>query len=138
MVSKYRESVFLYYKSEMAFRTSTDSPVWPTPADRKLLNFWFDGLDVRRAGSIGGPETVHFLLRSSLDRQVLREVWRVVDVNSSGFLTRDMFYSTMRLISILLQPGFTQASPSLGLIQSCKGKLIPLPLMARWVRRRAV
>ena len=94
-----------------------------------VLDNWFASL-VDEAGLIGGAAAVKFFLESQLSRDVLREVWGVVELDwAPGCIDRAGFYSAMRLICILIAPEFAGYFPHSDLFRQTEGRTFPLPVM---------
>ncbi|CAN0461281.1 unnamed protein product, partial [Ectocarpus fasciculatus] len=72
----------------------------PTPAESVILNKWFAELDSDHTGFISGATAVGFLKRSNLPREILRDIWALVDSQNRGSIDNQQFYKVMRLVAI--------------------------------------
>ncbi|AAF80620.1 F2D10.25 [Arabidopsis thaliana] len=61
---------------------------------------YFKRADLDGDGRISGAEAVGFFQGSGLSKQVLAQIWSLSDRSHSGFLDRQNFYNSLRLVTV--------------------------------------
>ncbi|KAK1613428.1 hypothetical protein QYE76_037101 [Lolium multiflorum] len=61
---------------------------------------YFRAADLDRDGRISGQEAVAFFKGSGLPQPVLAQVWTYADKNRTGFLGREDFYNSLKLVTV--------------------------------------
>ncbi|KAG8074541.1 hypothetical protein GUJ93_ZPchr0006g40618 [Zizania palustris] len=61
---------------------------------------YFRAADLDRDGRISGQEAVAFFKASGLPQPVLAQIWTYADKNRTGFLGREDFYNSLRLVTV--------------------------------------
>ncbi|CAL8470940.1 g10482 [Coccomyxa elongata] len=98
-------------------------------ADADLFDNWFSIADQDHDGVLTGAEAVHFFQRSNLSQETLFQVWQIVAGDSSS-LTKQQFYSTLRLVSLAQRSGGTLPEAQARSLLVGIGPAVPPPTMA--------
>ncbi|KQK16641.1 epidermal growth factor receptor substrate 15-like 1 [Brachypodium distachyon] len=61
---------------------------------------YFRAADLDRDGRISGQEAVAFFKGSGLPQPVLAQIWTYADKNRTGFLGREDFYNSLKLVTV--------------------------------------
>ncbi|TVU07526.1 hypothetical protein EJB05_40884 [Eragrostis curvula] len=61
---------------------------------------YFRAADLDRDGRISGQEAVAFFKGSGLPQPVLAQIWTYADKNRTGFLAREDFYNSLKLVTV--------------------------------------
>ncbi|XP_062229893.1 uncharacterized protein LOC133927443 [Phragmites australis] len=61
---------------------------------------YFRAADLDRDGRISGQEAVAFFKGSALPQPVLAQIWTYADKNRTGFLGREDFYNSLKLVTV--------------------------------------
>ncbi|KAK3134626.1 hypothetical protein QOZ80_6AG0551480 [Eleusine coracana subsp. coracana] len=61
---------------------------------------YFRAADLDRDGRISGQEAVAFFKGSGLPQTVLAQIWTYADKNRTGFLAREDFYNSLKLVTV--------------------------------------
>ncbi|KAL3527308.1 hypothetical protein ACH5RR_011964 [Cinchona calisaya] len=96
---------------------------------------YFKRADLDQDGRISGNEARSFFQGTNLPRQVLAQIWTIVDQNRTGFLGRQEFYDALKLVTVAqskqeLTPDIVEAalySPASAKIPAPKINLTPTP-----------
>ncbi|CAM9143169.1 unnamed protein product, partial [Ectocarpus fasciculatus] len=93
------------------------------------LDKWFTELDSDHTGFISGATAVSFLKRSNLPREILRDIWALVDSQNRGSIDNQQFYKVMRLVAISCVPQHANMKPSWETFHATSRIPFPLPPM---------
>ena len=104
---------------------ANDSSAEWVPTDREVSvgKHLFEIADVENLGKLSGPSAVKFLVKSGIDRTILRHIWELSDTAKHHALGPDEFQIALRYVS-LSQNGHT-LSPSI--LQETKGLVLSDP-----------
>lgn len=91
------------------------------------IETWFRELDRDYDGFIGGKDVVPFFQRSNVSKEILRELWNLVDSTKSGRLDRKQFIIAVRFLSVLCSPIYAGSKPTVELFNKTVDKAISLP-----------
>lgn len=94
-----------------------------------LLDSWFRIADRDGDGLVGGAEAVDFFQRSGLPKDPLFEIWNAV-ANGKPFLSKQQFYTAMRLVSAAQRGGGSLSQAEARSILVGLGPALPPPTMA--------
>ncbi|ETO14445.1 EF-hand domain-containing protein, partial [Reticulomyxa filosa] len=95
------EEVTVEYESEVEekFGQEFEQDVWYLgPDDKDKYDPLFKQADLNQDGIIDGNEAHRFFGKSKLDRQMLGQIWSVVDFEKRGHLVREQFYAMFHII----------------------------------------
>lgn len=102
-------------------------PWTPTPQESSIIEKWFRSLDKGNTGQVGGLDVAKFLKRTELPRELLRDMWTLVDDQKCGSVDFRQFTVFVRLISLACSPTFTGQQVSISLYFSTSRVYVPLP-----------
>mmetsp|Transcript_13483 Transcript_13483/g.40790 ORF Transcript_13483/g.40790 Transcript_13483/m.40790 type:complete len:521 (+) Transcript_13483:285-1847(+) len=94
-----------------------------------LLDSWFRIADRDGDGRVGGNEAVEFFRRSGLNKEPLFQIWNAVS-NNSPYLSKQQFYTAMRLVSAAQRSGGKLSEAEARSILIGLGPALPPPTMA--------
>lgn len=69
-----------------------------SPEEKRAFAYLFNQADTDQLGVVTGERAVPFFERTTLDPQVLGEIWQIADTENRGLLTRPGFCIVLRLI----------------------------------------
>jgi Ca2+-binding EF-hand superfamily protein len=99
----------------------------PDYRDEEIISAWFDDLDESNAELVGGAKIVQFLMKSDIDKLILRTIWELADQEKKGSVNLQQFTLIIRLVSLACSPRFEGMTPSMEIYKETISDRIPLP-----------